>query len=164
MISAEEKFFHLSGPTLGVGSIIVAGNYGSIVRKAGWSHTYAWREAVLEQERLDSCPTKPSRLQAAYAFLTREEAELFRATVHGFQTHHLYQVALESPQAPAHIADWRFCQPQGAFRLNWANAYWHDWENSRPSIEGIDWTHPDLARNQREIITLSNLIISERLD
>lgn len=155
-------FYHLSGAMLTNGSIIEPGNWGRVVRSWGWQHTHALREMALEQARVERFPHRPSRLESAFVFLTVEEARAFRASP-GFQTHLLYRVSLLDPSANSHITDSRLCGPQGALRPNWVDVYWMDAGTQAAAVPGIDWTAVQ-PRDLREMLTLSQLRVEERLD
>ena len=64
------SYFHLSGAMLEPGSLILPGNWGRVIRSAGWRHDYSLRELALEDARVSRYPDRPSRLDAAFIFLT----------------------------------------------------------------------------------------------
>ena len=157
-------FYHLSGGLLGKGSIIEPGNWGRIVRIHGWAHPSARHEAALEQARLARFPAKPSRLDAAYVCPTVEDARSFRSVTPGFGQHILYRVSLCDPNANSHTTDPRLCFPQGAFRYDWADAYCLDYDPAGASIPGINWPVATSGIQLREMLTLSQLRVEERLN
>jgi hypothetical protein len=166
MASETEKisYFHLSGAMLAPGSIIMPGNWGRVIRVYGWQHNQAIREMALEQARLARDPNLPSRMEAAFVMPTLEEARTFRANTQGFQQHILYRVTLCDPAASSHITDSRLCSPQGTVRADWATIYWLDWQAQAAAIPGIDWTAAIRGVQLREMLTLSQLRVEERLE
>lgn len=164
MPSDNPSHFHLSGAMLAPGSIIQPGNWGRLIRAYGWQHNHSLRETALEQARLATAPHLPSRLDSAFVIPTLEEAQRFRSTIQGFQQHILYRVTLLDPNAPSHITDSRLCAPQGTLRPDWAIVYWLDVETQAASIPGIDWTATVRGVQLREMLTLSQLRVEERLN
>jgi hypothetical protein len=160
-----KDYFHLSGALLAPGSIILPDNWGRMIRAYGWQHNCAMREYALEHARLTRFPHRPSRLDGAFVMLSPEEAKTFRRHINGFQHHLLYRVSLTDPSALSHIADSRLCGPLGAVRHDWADIYWLDYDSQTASIPGIDWaTASGGIRELREMLTLSQLRIEERID
>lgn len=165
-----EPLFHFAGPILEPGSVITPGNWGRIIARAGWSHGAALREMALEAAREQRFPHLPSRLASAFVFLTQDEARRFQhlppPTRSGFEFHCLYRVSLKDTSAPSHIGDWRAVAPIGAIRPDWADVYWAGAEAGRPAapIPGIEWTAVMGSLAHREMLTLSHLVIEERLD
>ncbi len=158
------NYFHLSGAMLVPGSIIMPGNWGRIIKALGWQHSLALREMALEQARLAYNPDLPSRLDAAFVMPTLEEAQMFRANTQGFQQHIIYRVTLCDPSARSHLTDSRLCMPQGAIRADWAVVYWLDSKAQAAAIPGIDWTAATKGIQLREMLTLSQLRVEERLN
>jgi hypothetical protein len=103
-------------------------------------------------------------MDAAFVFLTLDEARLFKQSINGFQQHLIYRVKLCDPAAGTHITDSRLCAPQGAFRDDWANVYWLDAGIQGASIPGIDWSAAVGGTQLREMLTLSALRVEERFD
>jgi hypothetical protein len=154
--------FHLSFSTLSPGAIIPPGNWGRLIRAAGWTHIEAVREMALEDARLSRFPHRPSRLESAFVFLTEREAHNFRTMNSAFRHHILYRVSLAKPPADSHVTDSRFSHPYGTLRHNWADAYWLDISLQRAAIPGVDWNHNTWTIELREMLTLSELIVEER--
>lgn len=147
------EYFHLSGAWLEPGSVILPGNWGRIIRAAGWAHGSAIREMALEAARLSHSTHLPSRLNSAFAFVAREEAEAFRRANNAFAHHILYRVSMCDPQAATHVTDAALGVPRGDLRHDWASEYWNGLQaqpNSNTSVV-------------REVLTLSPLRIEERL-
>jgi hypothetical protein len=125
---------------------------------------------ALEAARLRIAPEKPSRLNAAFVFLSVDEANRFRYPAppqrSGFEFHALYRVALREPDVPHCVVDWRLVNPVGDLRPDWAEAYWADASAGRPAapIPGVDWAMAMGTFPHREMLTLSHLVIEERLD
>lgn len=106
-------------------------------------------------------------MESAFVFLTLDEARAFRqqnSGQGGFGQHLLYRVSLSDPTALSHVTDSRLCVPQGAFRHDWADVYWMDFDAQAAAIPGIDWLAVTNRVPLREMLTLSQLVIEERLD
>lgn len=171
-MSTQQSFFHLAGQPLGPGSTILPGNWGRVIRRWGWAHTFAIREMALETYRLVHHPELPSRMEAAFIFLTVEEANFLKvgdgSQRTGFEQHCLYRVRLATPDAPSFVADYRFVAPAGALRHDWAELYWRGLDGDG----NVRFREGDTAVNvpadgrgpYREMLTLSPLVIEERLD
>lgn len=116
--------FHCASLPLARGSIIEPGNWGRIIRNAGWPHNLSGRETILEHVRATQYSHKPSRFEAAFFFDDENEA-LFYANSDGRQiTMITYEVELLSSAAPQHTADWRNVAASGSLDLKWASNYW----------------------------------------
>lgn len=168
----QQSFFHLAGQSLGPGSTILPGNWGRVIRRWGWVHTLAVREMALETYRLAHHPDLPSRMEAAFVFLTVEEANALKVGEGGqrtgFEQHCLYRVRLTVPYAPSFVADHRLVAPVGPLRHDWAELYWRGLDtNGNPRFQQGDAAvnvPADGRGPYREMLTLSPLIIEERLD
>jgi hypothetical protein len=163
-------YFHLSGASLAVGSVIQPGNWGRIIRTVGWRHPEALKEMALENARNTRFSHRPSRLECAFAFVDGDEARNFRARIPGFTHHLLYRVSLLDPDAVSHVTDSRLSGPQLNSLLddNWADAYWKDFDPATLVIPGIgNWAavavHSPGGLQSREMLTLSALRIEECL-
>jgi hypothetical protein len=166
MADEAEKisYFHLSGAMLAPGSIIMPGNWGRMIRAIGWQHSLAMREMALENAWVMSYPNRPSRLDASFVLPTLDEARNFKQRIGGFANHLLYRVTLCDPTALSHVTDSRLCAPTGNIRNNWADVYWMDFEAQAAAIPGIDWAAATGGLQLREMLTLSQLRVEERLD
>jgi hypothetical protein len=162
--SSETDFFHICTTPLGIGSLIDPGGRGRILNAIGWKHASALAEMAIELSRLSKYPHLPSRLSAAFVFLTREEADTFvsRNTA-AFGLHFLYRVRLVDPTAANHVTDWRLNMPLGLFRADWADAYWLDIATQATAIPGVNGAAEGIGQ-LREMLTLSQLRIEERLN
>ena len=162
----SEMFYHLAEQTLEIGSVILPGNYGRIIRRAGWAHPCAMREMALESCRVKDFPHRPSRLEAAYVFLTPEEANRFRLAVPGFAYHCLYGVSLREPDALSFVTDHRLVSPQGNLRADWCGSYWMGVDPEGvpihiPGAKPLEVREFALSGPYREMVTMSALIIEE---
>jgi hypothetical protein len=121
----DAPLYHLAGPMLGPGSLILPGNFGRLVALSGPRHTGWDREAALETWRARFYPSLPSRLACVFTFLAPEEARSFRATEPGFGAHRLYRVTVEPGMAhhSALIANFR---PRSLNDLGWPDRYWRE--------------------------------------
>jgi hypothetical protein len=124
----------------------------------------AFREMALEDSRVCRFPQRPSRLDAAFVLLTLEEARNFRQLSNGFREHIVYRVSLCDPGARSHVTDSRLCGPVGPIRHNWADVYWMDPEAQAAAIPGVDLATGTGVTQLREMLTLSHLLVEERLD
>lgn len=163
-MSSADSYYHLSGAMLMPDSIILPGNWGRVLTAMGWPHSQALREMALEDARVARFDHRPSRLQSAFVFLTLTEARDFRRLIAGFQQHILYRVDLEDPTARSHVTNSRLCAPQGTLRANWGDVYWMDYEAQATAIPGIDWAAATGGLQLREMLTLSQLRVKERLE
>lgn len=159
-------YYHLSGAMLEPRSIIHAGNWGRVITHLQWRHNEALREMALEDARRTRFPHRPSRLEAVFVFLTEQEAREFRSRNGGFNSHLLYRVTLIDPSALSFVTDSRLCGPVGTLRPNWADVYWTGGDPAQMGIPGIsDWKAATGGIVQsREMLTLSNLRVEERLN
>lgn len=160
----HSAFFHLTTILLANGSRIQPGNYGRLIQKHGWAHNAALREMNLEAHRAAFFQDLPSRLKSNFIFPTLEEARRYQKTEQGFEAFHLlYRVCLADPGASTFVTDWRLINLVGPASPTWADAYWggvtEAMKPARP-IEGIDYG----TEACREVLTLSDLHIEERLD
>lgn len=145
------------------GSIILPGNWGRVLRAAGWRHVSALAEQALEAARLARFPHRPSRLDSAFACVTEQEARDFMHRTSSFNNHLLYAVTLVDPSAASHITDSRLCVPQGKLRHDWADVYWMDAQHQAAAIPGIDWGAATGGVMLREMLTLSALRVESRI-
>lgn len=160
-------YFHLSAGKLAPGSIVEPGNYGRIVLLMGREHPDFYREMALENARFHRFEHFPSRLDAAFGFISIPEAIDFRSRIPGFVHHILYRVSMLAASASSCLVESRLCGVQGTPRHDWADSYWlnarpvSDASPWVPVVPGIDgWPIPP----SREVLTLSQLRIEERLD
>lgn len=119
-----KTYFHFSGVSLGVGSVILRGNYGRILAgypavippAAYWKLTV---EKIFESVRQSAFPNAPSRLNSSFMFQTEQEA---RANRHSFNGNMvvLYQVELTDPNGAQHLGDMNLATQ--SFVLNAPNA------------------------------------------
>ena len=150
-------FFHLSGGCLGVGSIVEPGNWGRVLRALGWNHPAAFREMALESARLFRFAQCPSRLDSGFGFVSLDDARAFQQTVNGFGTHILYRVRLTDGNAVTGITEWELCGVNGVMRHDWADAYWL-------AMKLLPNSETEVGGTGREVLTLSQMRIEERLD
>lgn len=154
-IDAGRDFYHLVGPILEVGSILKRGNYGRILRAAGWQHNSSYREKLLENERLTVQANAPSRLDCIFCFLTVEHAREFqRLNWQGFGMHNLYRVHPLNIEHPAFICDYTHVNPLDPLRPDlWPENYW-----MRIGTETEqDFLHP-------EVLVFSDLVVDEIIE
>ena len=103
-----QTYFHCLPALLAPGSIIEPGNWGRIIRtylpQDGGSFGVAFRETVLERERLAVAPHKPSRLSAVFACPTEAELTAFMTSA-GRLRDVPYEVAPICEDVPLHFGD-----------------------------------------------------------
>jgi hypothetical protein len=148
--------FHCAASLLAPESIIEPGNWGRIIRNAGWSHNLAAREVILEHIRGVSYPQKPSRLDALFFFDDETEARFYAASDGRHVTMMVYEIELLDASAVRHTADWRNVSGRGPLNLDWASEYW----------QGVYLPpHPDPAWPVacREVLAVSQARILRRL-
>ena len=163
------EYFHLAGTLISNGSIIDPGNYGRIIRMHGWAHTQALREMAIETARLARFPEMPSRLDCCFAFLTAAEARFYQGTVAGFGYHILYRVSLAQKNAKVHIANYKGLIPIGQLNGTWPDSYWKpdpdaNWQLAASADPPIIEQMAMRGELTREMLTLSPLVVQERLD
>ena len=126
-----QPYFYCCSLPLQVGSIILPGNWGRIIRTyTPQSCQHPWlltRELVYELVRVKDFPRKPSRLECLFLCMNEADLNEFRTTYN----RHLdlgYEVELVDPQSPNHIADWTLPNMQNSDNLtvteNRATLYW----------------------------------------
>lgn len=131
-------YYHCTSVMLRTGSIIEPGNWGRIIRKAGWAHNYSGREVTLEHIRQASFPDLPSRLDSAFFFDDENEARFYANSDGRELTMLPYEVELLDPQAPRHTGDWRNVAASGPLDLTWADRYWRG--QMLPPFQNGQWT------------------------
>lgn len=164
--------FHLLGPKIEPGGVVLPGNFGRVLRAWGPLHKSQAREQALEEARLRIAPDLPSRLECIFVFVTLDEARAFQGVItplmrvsRGFEAHLLYRVRLLEPEAPHYLADYTLVTPVDApdFR---ASAYWEPRqgpEEGIPRQQAVN-VRSGLRPGTRELLTLSRVRIEECLD
>lgn len=151
-IDANRDFYHLVGPVLGEGSVIKAGNWGRVLRAAGWGHSEAFREQLLEKCRQDLQPDAPSRYDAIFCLPSVEAAREYQQINPHYSLHALHRVRLLQPERRAFIANHIYFKPS-PFVDRWPDQYW-----MRIGTETEDdFTHP-------EVLTTSDLVAYELIE
>ncbi|QDM17541.1 hypothetical protein [Tardiphaga sp. vice278] len=117
-------YFHCISTILNPGAIIEPGNWGRVIRNAGWAHNLSAREVVLEHIRQREFADKPSRLDAAFFFDDENEARFYANSDGRLITMIPYEIELVKPDAPQHFGDWRNVAANGPLDMTWANRYW----------------------------------------
>lgn len=100
-------YFHVAPTILGMGSIIMPGNWGRVIRLYNWegsSLITTYRELALEQARMMIAPKAPSRLGCVYACETIEGALKYRAT--NALTSLIYRVQKVDAASPVFRTSW----------------------------------------------------------
>ncbi|HXW72245.1 MAG TPA: DUF2441 domain-containing protein [Methylocella sp.] len=89
--------FHFTREPRALGSLIVPGNFGLIIRQQGQAHPLFRREMIYEDIRRQRFRHRPSRLDCLFCFPTLEEAALCRAHINGYSNSVLYEVETTEP-------------------------------------------------------------------
>lgn len=162
--------FHICSVPLATGSVILPGNWGRITRLIGLQNPdpKQLREAQIEDMRRRYFGYFPSRLDAAFAFLTQEEMRNFQSRNAAFSIGIAYRVSLQNPEASSAVGLLSAVSPpkSGGFIIDWAYRYWESvatYDAKTGSIMGEVATHEIDGDHTREIFTLSPLVIEERL-
>lgn len=150
------EVFHVAPLMLGPGSVVLPGNWGRLLDEIGADHTSWERERVLESVRVQYFPDKPSRLNATFALLSLEEAQLYRRLCQPRCI--IYRASFADLGARIHIGDYNAVDPihgTGRSREEAAKRYW----------QGLDSTnivgHEDIKC--RECVSASALVIVNRV-
>ena len=127
------KFYHWCPIPLEVGSIILPGNFGRIIRtQVGGGNILLLREYIYEEVRKRDYPDKPSRMESCFLCQDLNSALLF-AQPNRFDfnpTQLLYEVEILNPDAPIHIAPIEFVgvNPNVNAWNAWTSAAKNYWE------------------------------------
>ena len=128
---------------LEVGSIILPGNFGRIIRtQVNGGNILLLREYIYEEVRKRDYPDKPSRMESCFLCQDLNSALLF-AQPNRFDfnpTQLLYEVEILNPDAPIHIAPIELVgvNPNANAWNAWTSAaknYW-EWNHHIPSSYG----------------------------
>lgn len=132
--NGKQTYFHCSGTSLGVGSIIEPGNWGRMLNLyeadvGSGLPTNVFREALLEQARQIYAPDKVSRLEAIYVVPTLPEAVAFRDRFQ--RTNIIYEVAPIDPESTPTAGDYQLATAPYPVRyfssmFELARRYWVD--------------------------------------
>lgn len=146
--------FHFNSTPLGLGSVILPGNWGRIIRLVGTGHKEWGREQFLERIRQEEFPSLPSRLESVFFFSSKAAADVYKL-VSGGAFLLMYEVEILYPSAPQHEADWKGTGPYESDG-EWARRYWRgDVMPDRPALPGA------LAR---EMLAVTPLRVISRVD
>lgn len=101
-------FFHVAPNLLGVGSTILPGNWGRILKlyTTNQANEPLYRETIVEQIRQSEFPHKPSRLDAIFALETLEEAKLYRDL--NCKWNIIYEISIETTDQAIHKGSYTF--------------------------------------------------------
>ena len=134
------KYFYLCSYPLKIGSIVLPGNWGRILKLYTPNSGNAWlivREKIFEEIRLSQFSTKPSRLEANFLCENKEDIIAFRK-----ETNRLFDLAYEveivNPSLPTHRGCLRFLdiktQDSNDQLVRNAKAYWNGEDIQKPEI------------------------------
>lgn len=175
--------FHLVHVRLAPGSVILPGNYGRLIRRIGWQHSNALREAVLENVRAAAFPDRPSRLSCVFCLPSEDSARVFQAENDGFPHHVLHRVrvvaGLGSGRVPVHRTDWRWVNPAATAGevpgTVWAERYWRglheppahglELEDARGAVAPVATEEREMRADERcEVLVGGPVAVEECLD
>ena len=115
--------FHFCHAPLEPGAILKPGNYGRILLAAGYGHSHALRESVIEYVRISDFSNLPSRLSSVFYFENHQRALAYKQN-ENLRFVHLYEVERIDLDAPEATTDFRRVNPIGTIGLDWARSYW----------------------------------------
>lgn len=118
-------FYHLNSTLLDVGSVIMPGNWGRIIRRIGPNHGRWVIETAMEELRQREFPNRPSRLTSAFVLDSLDEANFYRDVDQSRSIMCLYRVEFVDPQATSFTTDWRNVLPDHQLNMDWARRYWN---------------------------------------
>lgn len=108
-------YFHCAPILLELGSIVLPGNFGRIIRAAGQAHNLWARETALEGVRAQHYPHKPSRWSSCFACPTEATARGYRKALSAKAPSAAWQVLYEveplDDAAAEHRADFNVVEP-----------------------------------------------------
>lgn len=145
------RYFHRAQALYVTGERILPGNWGRLIRANGPRHAAFYREYMLEKIRGDEFPDRPSRMDAAFAFVDEEFALDWARTPNIVE--YVYAVRLAKPDGVHHLADMSLIDRLNDFR----------------SFEGVEscarkyWRGEVVDPRQVELIVYSELIVEARL-
>ena len=155
-------FFHSSPILLELGSVVLPGNFGRIIRLKGAEHPLYAREMALEGIRQAHYPDKPSRLDSCFA-CTEEKILRFYVEAMSKKTDHylwpvLFEVEKLDDSAPEHRTDFNVVEPLPNYDADMteiAHLYW---------TSGL-WINVVEAPGIRceELVTTSPLVIIRKI-
>lgn len=104
-----QRYFYCYSLPLEVGSVILPGNWGRILRtytpQAQQNSWLLTRELIYEMVRTKSFSHKPSRFEGIFLCLTEAALAHFRQSANR-PIDLGYEVELVNPNAPSHMGDW----------------------------------------------------------
>ncbi len=138
------RYFHASPLPLEIGSVILPGNWGRIIRgytngQVDFANMWIlFREQTFELVRRTEFPDKPSRLESAFLFLEEDEARQFRINNNRMYDL-LYEVEIVDPGEKSHIGDMNLSNLANGLQFMDAVE-----ANARKYWEGMDIACPEL--------------------
>lgn len=103
-----DQLFHSAPIRLGVGSVIMPGNFGRILAKQGVNHSLWAREMELDRVRVNSYPDRPSWLTSCFACETEAAIRhyVFVRSQAGLEfDHDRHEILLRQPRLPAFLEE-----------------------------------------------------------
>lgn len=124
--------FHSAPILLEIGSVVLPGNYGRILRATGPSHKLWHRETILERVRATRYSGKPSRWDSCFICVTLDAAKCYRDKQSPRSI--IYEVEKVDPHAIEHRSDFNVVEPlpgrpenmEQIAELYWRAALWTD--------------------------------------
>lgn len=129
------KLYHIAPMMLGVGSIILPGNWGRIISHPRRKHDSSYaREQALERTRRELFPNKPSRLNCVFALPNLAAVNSYRQLgTNCLST--VYEIQPVDINAPQHLGSWRLGRLDNG-HLDLAPEYWSGFTVDIPQGSG----------------------------
>lgn len=136
------NYFHVAPNLLGVGSVILPGNWGRVLRQygPGQGNEVLYRESIVEYIRQQEFPDKPSRFDSIFLLESLDEAILYRNL--NARTSVIYEVSVETTNKKMHRGSYNFNLPDTIF----VNGNQQFVQPSILNIEGLHIGMPKVAR------------------
>ena len=156
-MSEPRVLYHCAPIMIGLGSIILPGNWGRVLSTHSYRHHHFQREMMFEFVRQREVPEAPSRLQCIFAFASLDEAQQYIA-VEDAKAQLVYECEQIDPSAKTWIA------PLNAFSMRASEAVMAEqyWQHSRPIAEssGASTNFMGMGRVAYEVMTMSALLVT----
>ena len=148
--NTQPLLYHRSQQLYERGDRVAPGNCGRLILGIGPSHNCFYREYLLEKIRQLEFPDKPSRMKAAFAFVTFDFAKTWKR---GNIVEYVFAVRIADQSALLHKGDMNWIDAMGEFR----------------SFSGVEdcarhyWRGDERCANTWEIVTSGEFTIEDRL-
>jgi len=142
--------FHCASQLYRPGDRVVPGNWGRLIFGRGPDHPHFYREYLFERIRQAEFADRPSRMQAAFAHRSVDDA-----TGYCQPGEYVYAVEVTTPEAPSHLADMRWLTIIRGYRSfdGIEDVARHYWSGDEPEGDPNGW----------ELVTYSELVVLRRI-